>query len=248
MKTVTNQRNRKYVLDESTRVSGADGDSYKISGSSTGWVKLLYNTSKQTQLDIESRIRNGGRPEDGDPVEIVYIRGRFAGYMYSKEEIIPEPEPAFAPAPGPPQRRRSPSGGGFADFMGTAGGYAVAFLIVAVAFGVVQKFFLFSAYSGSFLAGIDPSVAQICYIAGITGIIAGVIVMLVFLKWVPRDNVILFIVLEAVAFLVGLLIIGFVLPAVVYAGLIAKALLPIIIIVIVVILFLKMRFRSKRRR
>ena len=82
MKKVTGQYNREYVLNQQSGKIETDGISYQVQNMEGMWVKILNDNSKAKQLEIERLIQAGLNHNVYRPIEIVYGREKFVGYVY----------------------------------------------------------------------------------------------------------------------------------------------------------------------
>lgn len=246
MKKVTNSHNQEYYLDETSKRSKTDGDEYKIQNRTGYWVKILKDTSREKQLEIEKQIRNGGGGYE-TPCEIVSSRGRFTGYTFAREETPPPRENENnPPAPAPERKRRSGAG---------ADGIFLALVPIAAALlvSIMQLMLIYPALSGFIVSHMASEVQPLALLLegrGFTGIAGGVVLLIVGVKFFPKENSILYFILEAIMFLAGVLGVGFAVMGLA-VGLITVfklfiVLLPVIIIVVILILFIKIRFGGRR--
>lgn len=247
MKSVTSEYRMKYNLNTESRKSECDGDSYKIEGQPNMWVKLLKDNSKNKELEIRQQIELGGGY--GSPREIVYSgRGKFAGYVYEVEEsswdLVPDPDPDIDIAPKP----ESPK----TDFMQTN----IVKILLSAGFGILLSVLnikvLYYVYISFLLNNFPEEVASgsaMLSCSGATGLLGGIALMVLFgLHFMKQMEGILFVIFEGIAFLLGILLVDFIITVLVcsFLGIVSllKAVLPVVITIGIVIMLVKMLIRK----
>ena len=237
MKIVTGQYQQAYQLDEKTRKKESDGDSFKVSGTGGTWVKLLKDHSKEKQLEIEHQIAMGGF-EEGAPREIVYSRGRFAGYIYEKNEVIEE---TFSDSVEYPVKS-----GNTEEFWESNVFKISAAIVIAVLLGLIQVKILYTLYIGILLKMLSSSTVSICAalsFSGITAMIAGIAGMILIGYFMQDASIFVFLFLEAAAFLAGVVALDIFLTlavvVVVEAINLLMAILPAVITIMIFVIIVK---------
>lgn len=243
MKSVTSEYRMKYNLDTKSRKSECDGDSYKIEGQPGMWVKLLKDNSKNKELEIRQQIELGGGY--GSPREVVYSgRAKFAGYVYEVEESDCDP------VPDPDRTTDSDTGlkSLKTDYMQTN----IFKICLSSGFGILLSVLnikvLYYVYIGFLLNSFPEEVASgssMLSCSGATGILGGIALMILFgLHFIEQMEGILFVILEGVAFLLGILLVDFIITVLVcsFLGIVSllKAVLPVVITIGIVIMLVKM--------
>lgn len=249
MRKVTNSRNQNFFLDESTKRTAIDGDEYKIQNMSGYWVKILRDTSREKQLEIEIQIRNGVGGDE-TPREIVSGRGRFVGYIFTRTEPVlsSEPDPSENWMPPAPTRKRRNSIGEInaVNVLGT--------LTVGVGLTILQLRVFYpwicSFISRNMLRDISM-LAIIMQGRGFTGVVAGTVLLILGVKFFPKRNQGVYIILEAAAYLAGAIAIAFVVMGLAIAIFkvvqVVIALLPVIIVIAIIVFIIKMFFGRNGR-
>jgi hypothetical protein len=239
MKTVTDQYQRIYNLDDSKKMKEMDGESYPVSGIPGTWVKLVKDTTKAKQMQVEQQIAVGGYG-DGVPREIVYRKGKFAGYTFEKYEPDPNPVSELTTKP---EKKRSISDMNWVKYPGA--------IVVCLILAVLQYKMFFNIYLHILDQNCSQDVVLGCKnlgCSGITGIVAGVLLALVCgIKWFGDFEMPVFIVGEVVAFLIGLILLEIILVVLtmLFLGVLSLLIkiMPIIFAILLLLLIVKIVFR-----
>lgn len=261
MKKVTGQYNQEYVLDTQGGKQDTNGVSYRVQGMDHMWVKLLNDHSKSRQLEIERLIQDGGCDGSCYPTEIVYGRGRFAGYAYyeqsgaSETTSIYEEESRHQEEPyHDAQAKKTVDRNGGGSFVNTAvfkiiGAILIGALLCLLNITVLHGIYL-RLLSGWFEETIlDYCTKLSCY--GVLACIGGVALMGICAYFWHDSHGGLFLVLETCSFIIGMIVIDLVLVIIVAAMLwflqFLKSILPFIISIVFVIIMLKLIIGWLRR-
>lgn len=215
---VYGKRKKKYVLSDKPVSQSMDGTVYAVAGNPKLLAKI-YNPSNCTP-ETEARISAVGS------YEVVYINGRFAGYVYENFEPVVTHEP-----PPPP-----PTG------LGPAGVILIS-LVLAVAMTALIYFVLYDK-----LAGMVGYTYSRWNFSGIPMIFGGWALMIFsLLKFIDRGLSAVFI--GFVAFVVGsaltFSLICLIVVLVNLAWSLLQLILPIIFAVAIIVWILKALFNNR---
>jgi hypothetical protein len=239
MKTVTDQFQRIYNLDDSRKMKEPDGESYPVSGIPGTWVKLVKDTTKAKQLQVEQQITDGGYG-DGVPREIVYRKGKFAGYTFEKYEPEPDPVSQYSQET---EKKKSSLDMNWVKYPGAAA--------VCLILSVFQYKVFFNSYLHILNQYCSQDVVLGCKVlgfSGFTGILAGVLLALVCgTKLFGDFELPVFIGVEAAAFMIGLILIEIILVvlAMLFLGVLSLLIkiIPFIFAILLLLLIVKIVFR-----
>lgn len=221
---------KRYVLSTLSVGQDQSGASYYAEHEPDILVKIYHPQFRNpsTERDVIDAI-NGVRSMLNEiPLDVVYLNGRFAGYIYQKSS--PNTPPTYYPAQSVQPIQRSPRNA-------PDGTLVLICMGIGIALSALVYFVLFNLLKGTF--GDDYIFWNF---KGIPMIIGGwIVLLLVLLK--SRQEIGSTIGFSALGFIIGSILVFLFICALVYmfsvAAAIMKLLLPTIIVVIIIVLLLK---------
>lgn len=252
MKKVTGQFQIEYVLDQKSRQNTSDGEVYRVEGKDGLSVKILKNPTKAMQMELENVMMGNISADFYDmPQDIAYSRGKFVGYVFQAMNVSPEPVTDPIPEPGPvlePEIIHNQKTESVFDNMAFKIGITA---LVGVILGILNIKVFFGQYLTFVGAKFSEGVLNGCQLfgfSGITSLIGGIIAMVGLGKLIKNANGVVFILLEAVAFFVGIIAVDFLLALIIAVVLgavsLLLAILPTVIFIVVIVVVLKNLLKS----
>lgn len=242
-----------YECDISGKQKDGEGISYPIKGTSGKRVKLL---DKGFCTREKEQAMNGvltGETEWYGPqiLDIAYSHGRFIGYIYEDESIVPEPEPIL-PEPEPVDHlnnRSAASRGLGSNFL--IRGFKPLYTLAA---GIILVVLTYSVFFDLYLQIVEgvggQSLADYCFtfnFSGVTGMIGGIVAMLLAARVLYQGADSVYCMMLPLAYLVGMaavfLAVALVIMLIRFAYALFIALIPSLIIIGVIVYLIKSAFK-----
>lgn len=255
-----------YEYDSSDKVKDLDGTAYPLKNRSGCKVKILDKVycTKAKEQEISNAMAGKNTWHGQRIVDMVYSHGKFTGIVYETVQSTPAPSGPSGPAPSP--AGPSPAGPSPAMPPGyerkeqppvnprmanssifDASWMKILYVIlVGAVMAALTYYVLFDVYLNIIASTFSEQMADSCYtfnFSGITGIIGGIIGMVIVLKLAYGIGGILYYIFEPVGYLIGMVVlfslvtILILLVKAVYSVFIA--IIPILLIIGAIIFMLK---------
>lgn len=255
-----------YEYDSSDKVKDPDGTAYPLKNRSGCKVKILDKVycTKAKEQEISNAMAGKNTWHGQRIVDMVYSHGKFTGIVYETVQSTPAPSGPSGPAPSP--AGPSPAGPSPAMPPGyerkeqppvnprmanssifDASWMKILYVIlVGAVMAALTYYVLFDVYLNIIASTFSEQMADSCYtfnFSGITGIIGGIIGMVIVLKLAYGIGGILYYIFEPVGYLIGMVVlfslvtILILLVKAVYSVFIA--IIPILLIIGAIIFMLK---------
>lgn len=250
-----------YEYDSSDKVKDLDGTAYPLKNRSGCKVKILDKVycTKAKEQEISNAMAGKNTWHGQRIVDMVYSHGKFTGIVYETVQSTPAPSGPSGPAPSPAgpspamppgyeRREQPPVNPRMANnSIFDASWMKILYVIlVGVVMAALTHYVLFDVYLNIIASAFSEQLADSCYtfnFSGITGMIGGLIGMVIVLKLAYGIGGILYYIFEPVGYLIGMVVlfslvtILILLVKAVYSVFIA--IIPILLIIGAIIFMLK---------
>lgn len=250
-----------YEYDSSDKVKDLDGTAYPLKNRSGCKVKILDKVycTKAKEQEISNAMAGKNTWHGQRIVDMVYSHGKFTGIVYETVQSTPAPSGPSGPAPSPAgpspamppgyeRREQPPVNPRMANnSIFDASWMKILYVIlVGVVMAALTHYVLFDVYLNIIASAFSEQLADSCYtfnFSGITGMIGGLIGMVIVLKLAYGTGGILYYIFEPVGYLIGMVVlfslvtILILLVKAVYSVFIA--IIPILLIIGAIIFMLK---------
>ena len=236
----------KYSIENKAARSDAGCQDYHVKGREETLFARIYDRGLRTrerEEEVRMALEGSGGSLPYSPVDMLYVGGRFAGFLYYDYSAETAEEPVdmgVSEDPQPASRTMSmPSGVA-----------ALIPVVEAILLSIVAKLLLFPLYEGALLESGGMDIALWTMLGGWFPVVAGCIVLAAAYKKLlgPSENTALIAVGGAVAYLLGVaavFILGVLLNMLVYTAIgLVMAVLPVLVGIFVIYIIIKSFLRT----